>query len=105
MGSSKSQPGTLPLWVWAVVLTLRTDCMGAPEGLGVGRLPSAGGQATLQQGRLRVDRREDFPKQGCAETPTCSGTSGAVGTLLLLGAGSKCSGSPAVASSLQSQPV
>ena len=41
MGSSKSQPGNLPLWVWAVVLALRTDCMGAPAGLGVGRLPSA----------------------------------------------------------------
>ena len=64
MGSSKSQPGILPLWVWAVVLTLRTDCMGAPEGLGVGRLPSAGGQATLQQGRLRVDRRKDFSQAG-----------------------------------------
>lgn len=38
--------------------------MGAPEGLGVGRLPSARGQATLQQGRLRVDRRKDFPQAG-----------------------------------------
>ena len=57
MGSSKSQPGNLPLWVWAVVLALRTDCMGAPAGLGFGRLPSASGQATQEEGLSQAGMR------------------------------------------------